>query len=163
MAHSEPRNVTRYELDVRAEREGALLRAGAALVVTVAGAWLMVLPYSVPRLFALAGFAFAGLWLARAARMRRRIRNSAEHYLELGPDALRMRDGGELHAVAWPEIETIWVDEDRLVLNIVRRNGAVLEIEPRYRGVALYGLCDAVRAAKSRAAGRGGCAPAADG
>jgi hypothetical protein len=163
MALTEPRDTVRYALDVRAEREAALLRAGAALVVVLAGAWLFALPYVVPRLFALAGFCFAGLWLVRAARMRQRIGNPDAHFLELASDALRLRDGAELHEVPWCEIDSISIDEDRLVLRIAHRKGAVLEIEPRYRGVALYALCDAVRAARSRASGRGGCAPAADG
>jgi hypothetical protein len=163
MPDAEPRDGMRYELDVRAEREAALLRAFAALVVSIAGAWLFALPYSVPRVFALAGFGFALLWGVRVVRARRRIRNPGEHYLELGRDALRLREGAQLHEIPWQEIASISIDEDRLLLRIAHGEGAVLEIEPRYRGVALPALCDAVRAARSRAAGRGGCAPAPDG
>jgi len=163
MPVTEPRDGMRYELDVRAEREAALLRAGAALVVSLAGAWLFALPYSVPRVFAIAGFGFALLWAVRAVRARRRIRNPGEHYLELGRDALRLRDGAQLHEVPWRDVQSISIDEDRLLLRIAHREGAILEIEPRYRGVALPALYDAVRAARSRAAGRGGCAPAPDG
>jgi hypothetical protein len=158
-----PRSALRCELDVRGEREAAVLRIVGAVVATIAGAWLFALPYTVPRLFALAGFAFAALWTARALRMRRRFRNPAEHYLELGADALRLRDGAELHEVPWREVQAVSVDEDRLVLRIARRDAAALEIEPRYRGVALHALCDAIRAARYRATGRGGCATAADG
>lgn len=163
MTRAEPQLPLRYELDVRAEREAALLRGAAAVLVLVAGTWLFALPYSVPRLFAAAGFVFAVLWLVRAARIGRRIRHSAEHYLELGHDALRLRDGAQLHELPYREIGSVSVDEDRLVLRIARRQGAVLEIEPRYRGVGLHALCDAIRAARSRAARGGGCAPAGDG
>jgi hypothetical protein len=153
----------RYELDVRAEREAALLRGGAALLVLFAGTWLFALPYSVPRVFAAIGFVFAALWLVRAARIGRRIQKPAEHYLELGRDALRLREGELLHELPYGEIASVSIDEDRLVLRIARRQGPTLEIEPRYRGVALHALCDAIRAARSRASGRGGCAPGQDG
>jgi hypothetical protein len=55
------------------------------------------------------------------------------------------------------------VDEDRLLLRVARRRGRPLEIEPRYGGVGLYELLEAVRGARERADGRGGCAPAEDG
>lgn len=163
MTPAPPREPMRYELDVRAEREAALLRAVGAVVALIAGIWLFALPYSVPRGFAVVGFVFAVLWLVRAARIVRRTGVPAEHYLELGRDALRLREGEQLHELPWAEIASVSIDEDRLVLRIARRQGGFLEIEPRYRGVALHALGDAIRAARSRATGRGGCAPAGDG
>ena len=163
MTRTGPHMPVRYELDVRAEREAALLRGGAAALAVIAGLWLFALPYPVPRLFAAAGFVFAVLWMVRAARIGHRIRNPAEHYLELDRDALRLREGERLHELPWTEIASVSIDEDRLVLRIARRQGGVVEVEPRYRGVALPALCDAIRAARLRAAARGGCAPAGDG
>src|SRR6476661_2685844 len=88
------RPCVRFELDDRAERGAATLRAFAALVTLGAGIWLFALPYTVPRLFALAGFVFAALWLMRAVRMlRNRQRTPAAHYLELRPNALCLRQG----------------------------------------------------------------------
>ena len=163
MAPTQPPATLRYELDVRAEREAALLRSAGAIVALIAGTWLMVLPYAVPRVFAAAGFVFAILWLVRALRIRQRIRSAGEHYLELAEDALRLRDGAQLHELPWSEVAAVSIDEDRLLLRIARRDGGVLEIEPRYRGAGLHALCDAIRAARARAARRGGCAPAGDG
>src|SRR5205814_6888435 len=76
----------RFELDARAERQSAALRIAAACVAWLAGAWLFALPYALPRLLGAAGCVFALLRLVRARRDRKRL--PAEHYLELGADAL---------------------------------------------------------------------------
>ena len=153
----------RLPLDLPAERAIARLRVSAALLVSLASGWLLALPYPLPRAFAVAGFAFAVLWLVRAVRMRRRIRGAADQYLELDRDALRLRDGEREELVPWSEVESIAVDEDRLLLRVARRAGKPLEIEPQYGGVGLYDLFEAVCGARTRAGGRGGCAPAEDG
>jgi hypothetical protein len=116
-------DVVRLPLDLRAERAIARLRVSAALMVALASGWLLALPYPLPRLFALAGFGFALLWFVRAARMRRQIRGAADHYLELARDALRLREGERSERVPWSEVESISVDEDRLLLRVARRRG----------------------------------------
>jgi len=165
VAESDPvaQDPVRLQLDLRAERAIARLRVSAALIVALSSGWLVALPYLLPRLFALAGFAFALLWLVRAARMRRQIRSATDHYLELDRDALRLREGERTERVPWSEVESISVDEDRLLLRVARRQGRILEIEPRYGGVGLYELFEAVRRAWTRAGTGGGCAPAEDG
>jgi hypothetical protein len=165
VAQPEPaaQDVVRLPLDLRAERAIARLRASAALIVVLASGWLLALPYPLPRLFALAGFGFALLWLVRAARTRRQIRGAADHYLELDREALRLREGERSERVPWSEVDSIAVDEDRLLLRVARRGGPPLEIEPRYGRMGLYELFEAIRGARARAADGGGCAPAADG
>lgn len=157
----------RYELDARAERAVTRLRLTAALLVTFAGAWLMALPYPVPRVFALVGFAFAALWVARALRQRGGL-DPSEHYLELAPDALRLREGESVQEVLWPEVSAVYVDEDRLIVRVARSSGPAVEIEPRYRGAGLHDLFEAVKNARERAracssATGGGCVPPVDG
>jgi hypothetical protein len=136
----------RFELDDRAERGAAALRAVGAVVTIGAGVWLFALPYMTPRLFALAGFAFGGLWLVRAVRMLRNVqRKPATHYLELRPNALILCEGGAEQIVRWEEITQVAIDEDRLLVVVERSNSAALLLEPQYRGVGLRPLAEAVQ------------------
>lgn len=151
----------RLALDERGERSAAVLRTAAALVVAVASAWLLALPYPVPRAFAVAGLLFAVLWVARSVRQRAELRDPAEHYLELSPDALLLRSGAAQDRVPWPEVTALAVDEDRLLLRVARHRGPPLEIEPRYQGLGLHALHAVVEAARQRSK-RSGCALATD-
>jgi hypothetical protein len=135
----------RFELDVRAERGAAALRVGAALITVFAGAWLLMLPYSAPRYFAVAGLAFAALWLWRAFRMHRKDRDPQAHYLELRPEALCLCEGGEERIVPWQEVESVAIDEDRLQVVVTRKDSPALLLEPQYRGLGLRAMADAVQ------------------
>ena len=133
--------VQRYPLDVRAEREAAYLRMIAAILALVGGAWLLALPYIVPRVLAVVGILFAAAFLRRAARAR----GAAEHsYLEIGPAGLSICEGDRVERVPFSEILSVSVDDDRLSVVIARRNKPALEIEPRYRGLNLQKLATAI-------------------
>lgn len=141
----------RFELDERAERGAAALRAGAALVTIVAGVWLFTLPYTAPRIFAFAGFVFAAFWLRRALRMLRNAeRKPARHYLELRPNALCLCQNGTEQIVPWNEVTQIAIDDDRLLVVVERRNSAALLLEPQYRGLGLRAMAEAVQEALVR-------------
>jgi len=144
----------RFELDDRAERGATVLRVGAALVTMLAGAWLLLLPYSVPRFFAVAGFCFAALWLVRAARARRKAKLPAgaepRDYLELRPEALCMSNHGTEQVIPWGEVVSVAIDEDRLMVVVERKNASAIMLEPQYRGTALRPLAEAVHDALVR-------------
>jgi hypothetical protein len=151
----------RLELDARAEREVTVLRSLAAIVLLIAGAWLFALPETVPRMFAAVGFVFAGLWLGRAARGR--ARNAEQHALELGPEALSLREPGQERSVPWSSVESVAIDEDRLVVIVACKDAPPLELLPQYRGVGLHALGDSVQTALLDARARRGCVPPEDG
>jgi GNAT superfamily N-acetyltransferase len=153
----------RLALDVAAERATDRLRLTAAAIAAAAGLWLLALPYAVPRAIAIAGLLFATLWTARSLRRGADAEDPAEHYLELSPAALSLRAGSLIDRVPWPEVAGVAVDEDRLLLRVVRRHGPPLEIEPRYRGLGLHALYEAVADAWRKAGAERGCAPAGDG
>jgi hypothetical protein len=143
----------RFELDDRAEQGATALRVGAALVTMLAGAWLLLLPYSVPRFFAVAGLGFAALWLVRAARARRKAKLPAagpRDYLELRPEALRLCQGGTEQVIPWGEVVSVAIDEDRLLVVVERKNASAIMLEPQYRGTALQPLAEAVHDALVR-------------
>ena len=131
----------RYELNARAELQALRLRGVAGLVALAASAWLLALPDVLPRLFALPGFAFGALWIAR---WRRGVSPPSEAYLELREDAFVRRSAERLDVVPWHEMRDVEVDEDLLVVRIERAGTEPLLIEPRY-GLGLYALCDEVR------------------
>jgi hypothetical protein len=141
---SEPR---RYENDPRAEREVLRLRAAAGAVALVAGAWLVLLPDWLPRLFGVLGCGFGALWIAR---WRRGPTPATEAYLELSDAVLLRRTGDVVERVPWADVRDVEVDEDRLVVRVERQGETPMLLEPRY-GLGLYALRDEVRLAWRRA------------
>lgn len=137
----------RYESDARAELQALRLRGVAGVVAVVAGAWLLVLPDWLPRLFGLAGCMFGALWIAR---WKRGAAPPSSTYLELRDDALVRRTGGTVEVVRWADVRDVEVDEDRLVVRVDRGADEPLWIEPRY-GLALYALRDELRLVWRRA------------
>jgi hypothetical protein len=156
-------NVLRLVVDARGEREIAGLRVVAAIVALIGGLWLLALPYPVPRAFAVAGLLFAAVFLRRAMRTRTRSLDATRHYLELGRDALGLREGDATIVVPWAEVSAVRIDDDRLVVIVELRDARPLEIEPRFQGLALHELGAAIQQAFSAARSGGGCASALDG
>ncbi|MDD9937692.1 MAG: hypothetical protein OXT09_29040 [Myxococcales bacterium] len=152
--------LVRFELDVQADRQTSVIRGVAAAILLLAGLWTLLLPFSVPRMVAVIGFVFAGLWLVRAAGLRRRALHPESHFLELWPDRLVLGDPEQGQELAWDAIAGIELDEDALVVRLHTRGGDSVVIEPCYRGIALYDLRDAIAEAWQEA-GRG-CASAQD-
>lgn len=152
----------RFELDIQADRQVSVLRGVAVALLLLCGLWLLALPYAVPRMVALAGLAFAVLWVARARQQRIRAKHPELHFLELWPDRLVVGEpppsGREL---PWAEIAGIELDEDALVVKLHTADGDCVVIEPKYRGIGLGDLYGTI--AESWQAARAGCAPAADG
>ena len=138
----------RYESDARAELQALRFKGIAGVVALVAGAWLLVLPDWLPRLFGFAGCAFGALWIRRWARG---AAPPSSTYLELRDDALVRRTGDALEVVPWSDVHDVEVDEDRLEVRVERVGSDPLWIEPRY-GLALYALRDELRLAWRRGA-----------
>ena len=137
----------RYESDARAELHGLRLRAAAGAVALLAGAWLLLLPGWLPRLFGAAGCGFGALWIAR---WRRGPAPPAGTYLEVTDDMLVRRTGDRVERTPWSEVRDVEVDEDALVVRVEREGADPLLIEPRY-GLGLYALRDELRLAWRRA------------
>lgn len=147
-----PGAVTRLVADTATERQIALTRGALALGLLVCSAWLFALPDWLPRLFAGAAMVFAALWLARAGRMLRAPAASGpEDCLELSHEGLLVREHGRELRLPWAAIARVAIDYDRLTLALLRHDGEVIHVEPRYRGVTLEALCEAASALHSSA------------
>lgn len=143
---SEPGSPFRtFEEDVGGGRAIASLRLLGAVVVLAGGAWLVV---STPTPFA-GGMALLALlvalaWIGGYVRSRRR---TATLVLSLTPEALEVTLGDRVDRAAWADVAAVVVDEDRLVVKIERRSGEPLVLDPLWRGLGVYDLEAAIRAA----------------
>ena len=144
--------VTRLTADVATERQIAIARGVIGLVLLACSAWVFALPYLVPRMLAAVAVLFAALWIKRAIALFRQPPSTApEDFLELSHEGITVREEGHERHLAWSEIAHVGIDQDRLTLTLLRHNGEILHVEPRYRGVTLEGLCDAASALHSSA------------
>jgi hypothetical protein len=155
-----PGGTKRLDADMAMDRQIALVRAFIGVGLLACAAWLFNLPNTLPRLFALAAVAFAALWIVRAAKLVVRTNDPEEKdYLELDHRALKLHERGRDLLLPWAEIANVAIDEDRLTLALLRHTGEIVHIEPRYTGVTLEDLCDAVRALHSEAQSEGASPP----
>jgi hypothetical protein len=151
-----PGGVTRLEADTATERQIALVKAAMGLALLACSAWLFALPEMLPRAFGAIAVVFAALWIVRAAKLMRQHDAPAEKdYLELSHAALKVREHGREQVFPWSEIARVAIDQDRLTVALLRHTGEIVHIEPRYTGVTLEDLCDAVRALHSSAQSEG--------
>ena len=147
-----PGGVTRLEADTATERQIALAKGAMGLALLACSAWLFALPDTFPRVFGAIAVVFAALWIVRAAKLMRQDDAPAEKdYLELSHAALKVREHGRELVLPWSEIARVAIDQDRLTVALLRHTGEIVHIEPRYTGVTLEDLCDAVRALHSSA------------
>ncbi len=92
-------------------------------------------------------------WVVAYRRSRTRAAQAARHFLEISEAGLTLAEGEEEHHIAWTEMETVEVDEERLVVSVARKEAAPLTIQPRYRGVSLEELAAAIRRGREGAGG----------
>lgn len=144
----------RFELDADAERAVGWLRlVGAALVVAMGTVLVADGAGPVGWVLVVSAWLVALGWTVAFLRSRRRAQDADAHYLELGPESLRMARGGEPLEVPWRDVRGIEVDEERLVVWVRRGAGPPVKIEPVWRGVGLHELADHLEdAAQGRSA-----------
>jgi hypothetical protein len=139
--------LVRYEVDPAAERGLALLRTVAALAV-IAAAALVVAGRRVPIpvfLAALLGLLMGPLWLVQARRARARAHEPERHFLAVHARGLWLCEGKEPTWIDFRDLSGVIVDEERLDILLVRRDGEPIRLEPRYPGVAIGDLMATLR------------------
>jgi len=141
-------------MDARAELSTGRLRLGAAIITAFAVVWLVASePGTIGWAVAVLGALVGAGWIAAYARSRRRAALASAHFLELGESGLTLAEGDQRHHIGWAEMMDVDVDEERLVVSVSHGGGPPLTIHPRYRGVSLEELADAIRSARVRADG----------
>lgn len=155
-----PKDVLRFEADPEIERREAKLRVALAAMVLFACAWLFAWPVWPLRIVAGMSAAFALVWLQRALRtLRETPVPEVPDHLELAPDALREVVRGQTRRVEWPEVAAVRIDEDRLAIVLDLHSGAEVELPPRYPGVPLRELGEAIARFHTRFRAAPGAAP----
>ncbi len=149
-----------FVIDAQGERQVARLRLLGAFVVFASGAWLLAEGATGARLALVVLSWPAVLFWVRSHRITLR-RNAAATTLTLDGDGLVLTIAGERTQVAWSVVESVRVDEDRLVVCVVRRGDSPLVIEPIWAGGSVYALAEAVAGARAQHAASGGPGPAA--
>ena len=86
-------------------------------------------------------------WIVRSVAARGRARAPERHFVRLEPDRIVLGAGDAKRTVRWGDVEEVAVDEDRLVVRLRVDGADDLAIEPRYGGLSLYELDEALRAA----------------
>lgn len=84
-------------------------------------------------------------WAAAGLRGLRRAKRPGDWFLEARPGGLTLAERGNRLEIPWSDIERIEVDEDRLVVSVHRHTGDPVALTPRYRGVGLHELGEALR------------------
>lgn len=135
-----------FEHDLANDHSVMLLRGIAAVWTLACVVWLgLVLRNWVGLLMGLLGTLFSLVWAGMIAKARKRA--STRVALRLTPDALVYEDAGRRSEVPWAEVRAVEVDEERLVVQVDRLEGEPVLLESMFRGVGVYDIADAVRAA----------------
>lgn len=134
------------EEDVGGGRAIASLRLVGAVVVLAAGAWLVVsTPTARAGGMALLALLVALAWIGGYVRSRRRT--APKLLLRLTPEAVEVVLADRIDRAPWADVRGVAVDEDRLVVRIERHAGEALVLDPLWRGLGVYDLERAIRAA----------------
>jgi hypothetical protein len=142
----------------RSDRDEARLRIAATFVTALsAGLYALARPGPLSIAVSLAVITAGVFWARRAnAALARSERVVSLTLDETGVD---QSDGDLTRKAAWSEIARIELDEDLLVVRLVREGQDDLVIEPIYEGASLYELAEAIGAARLAAKERPRSAP----
>jgi hypothetical protein len=128
----------RLRYAVSMEREIAIFRLGAALLVLPASVAVLVLARPLAaQVFALVGIAVSIGWLIAFLRARTRRDDAPDRHLDIARDGLTIALDGPPISVRWSEIESVEVDEERLVVAMRTLGGEVIDVPPVWEGVGL--------------------------
>ena len=142
----------------RSDRDEARLRSVAAFVTSLAaGIYAISHPGALSIVVSLAVIAAGVAWARRSSAAFARA--AREVSLTLDEAGIAQRDGEQIRRVAWDELARVELDEDLLVVRLVREGQDDLVLEPIYEGASVYELAAAVAEARDAAKGRPGPPP----
>jgi len=139
----------RLDVDQRTVRDTRRLRTAAAALAIAGSVWLA----ATQNHWLVGGFAvltgvYGVFWLRRGLREQDRALQ-ADHHVLLDLTGITLHDGPRTTRVLWTDVAAVVVDEDRIVVNVMRSQGEPLPIEPIFGGLGVYDLRDTIQAAAS--------------
>ena len=134
----------------RSDRDEARLRFVAAIVTALgAGLYALARPGWIAVAISLAALGAGLAWRRRSnAGFERAARGVS---LVLDADGVEQRVGADSRRTAWSEIARVELDEDLLVVRLIRDGQEDVVIEPIYEGTSVSDLAEAVAAARTAA------------
>lgn len=139
----------RLDVDRRTVRDTQRLRAAAAAIAILGSVWLA----ATQNHWLVGGFAvltgvYGVFWLRRGLREQERALQ-ADHHVLLDLTGITLHDGPRTTHVLWTDVAAVVVDEDRIVVNVMRSQGDPLLVEPIFGGLGVYDLRDTIQRAAS--------------
>lgn len=139
----------RLDVDQRAVRDTQRLRGAAAAIAIVGSAWLA----ATQNHWLVGGFAvltgvYGVFWWRRGLREQARALQAGHHVL-LDLTGITLHDGPRTTHVLWTDVAAVVVDEDRIVVNVMRSQGEPVVVEPIFGGLGVYDLRDTIHRAAS--------------
>ncbi len=132
----------RYEVDVENERAVSQLRTAAATIVLLGCFWAaMQHPNTIGWIVITLSLLGVAAWVVLVRRSRSVLSAPERYALTLDEAGLTLDEGDVHEAVRWPDLASLEVDEDRLVIVVRRRDGTTFDILPRYAGIGVHDLC----------------------
>lgn len=137
----------------------ATLKLAFGILALLSALWLLAVDSRpVPRITAGLGALFGVLWVSRYLRRRT---TRTKDCLVLNAHGLHLRCNGQNAVdVPWDTVERVELDEDALVVCVIRRDGPEVRLDPGFGGLPLRALGETIHGAlvKHRA-----CIPKSDG
>lgn len=139
----------RLDVDRRAVRDTRRLRAAAAVIAILGSVWLAATQnhWLVGGLAVLTGV-YGVFWLRRGLREQDRALQ-ADHHVLLDLTGITLHDGPRTTHIVWTDVAAVVVDEDRIVVSVMRSQGEPLRVEPIFGGLGVYELRDTIQRAAS--------------
>lgn len=149
--------LARFEASPSDLRALAHLRTLCALLAGVGALVVLLGKVSVPVfLIALLGLLISLAWLAQARRLRRTAAHGVPAALVVYQSGFLLTDDRRNDWLAFSDVKSFEVDEERVDVLVTKRDASTLRIEPRYTGVDIYELVhtlDNARASAQSASG----------
>jgi hypothetical protein len=131
----------RFDTDPREQLSFARVRTLSALLALAGATAMLFGKLPIPALLiALLALLISLVWLRQARRAAASARSGRAEALRVHQLGFALDEGERTHWVAWSNVESIAVDEDRLDIVVKCRDAARLRLEPRYPGVDIYEL-----------------------
>jgi hypothetical protein len=134
----------------RSDRDEARLRYVAAFLTSLgAGLYAIARPGPLSIVVSLAVLAAGVAWARRSSLAFARAARDVS--LVLDEAGLEQREGGRVLRTPWTDVTRVELDEDLLVVRLVREGQDDLVLEPIYEAVSVSDLAEAVAAARTAA------------
>lgn len=144
-------STTTFAVDTASERAVARFRLVVGILVALGALAIGLMSPSPMGILALIFCVlFASFMIRSYFSGMTRSRLSEGEPMTLSDTSLQFFEGGKRVEIAWSEIESAEVDEERVTVRLKLASGADRHLEPRYQGVAIDVLAETIESYRTR-------------